>query len=102
MKKADLLLSTLYVGIDVSSRNNVVALMEFESQRPIMTFAVANNRPGAMELAKKLLGGDVMPVAGTPYDDAFRTLLNDCPQLILPVLNDTFHEHYTGKLPVYC
>ena len=38
-----------------------------------------------------------MSVAGTPYDDAFRTLLNDCPQLILPVLNDTFHEHYTGK-----
>jgi transposase len=56
MKKADLLLSTLYVGIDVSSRNNVVALMEFESQKPIMTFAVANNRPGAMELAEKLSG----------------------------------------------
>ena len=33
----------------------------------------------------------------TPYDDVFRTLLNDCRQLILPVLNELFHEHYTGK-----
>lgn len=33
---------------------------------------------------------------GTPYDDVFRTLLNDCSELILPVLNEIFGEHYSG------
>ncbi|MBO6236267.1 MAG: hypothetical protein J6N22_06070, partial [Schwartzia sp.] len=32
----------------------------------------------------------------TPYDDVFRTLLNDCSKLILPVLNESFNEHYSG------
>lgn len=32
----------------------------------------------------------------TPYDDVFRTLLNDCPGLIIPVINEVFQEHY-GK-----
>lgn len=26
----------------------------------------------------------------TPYDDVFRTLLNDCPELIIPVVNEAF------------
>ena len=26
----------------------------------------------------------------TPYDDVFRTLLNDCPDLIIPVINEAF------------
>ena len=34
---------------------------------------------------------------GTPYDDVFRTLLNDCSHLILPLLNEVFNENYTGK-----
>ena len=33
----------------------------------------------------------------TPYDDVFRTLLNDCSALIIPVINEAFGEHYTGK-----
>ncbi len=33
----------------------------------------------------------------TPYDDVARTLLNDCSSLILPVLNETFDEHYNGN-----
>ena len=33
----------------------------------------------------------------TPYDDVFRTLLNDCSSLIIPVINEVFSEHYTGK-----
>ena len=37
---------------------------------------------------------------GTPYDDVFRTLLNDCTSLIIPVVNEIFGEHYTGKEPV--
>ena len=32
----------------------------------------------------------------TPYDDVFRTLLNDCPNLIIPIINEIFDEEYTG------
>ncbi len=38
-----------------------------------------------------------MSSTSTPYDDMFRTLLNDCSSLILPVINEIFGEHYTGK-----
>ena len=34
--------------------------------------------------------------SGTPYDDVFRTLINDCRSLVLPVLNEIFEEKYTG------
>ncbi len=33
----------------------------------------------------------------TPYDDVFRTLLNDCRFLIIPVINEVFGEHYSGQ-----
>ena len=36
-------------------------------------------------------------VVSTPYDDVFRTLLNDCRSLIIPVLNEVFGEAYTGE-----
>lgn len=36
-------------------------------------------------------------ITNTPYDDVFRTLLNDCSSLIIPVINEVFGEHYTGK-----
>ena len=32
----------------------------------------------------------------TPYDDVFRTLLIDCRELIIPVVNEIFQEDYTG------
>jgi hypothetical protein len=32
----------------------------------------------------------------TPYDDVYKTLLNDCTSLIIPVVNEMFGEHYTG------
>ena len=35
--------------------------------------------------------------SSTPYDDVFRTLLNDCSKLILPVINEAFGENYTGN-----
>ena len=38
-----------------------------------------------------------MNTGNTPYDDVFRTLLNDCSKLILPVINEIFGEHYTGE-----
>lgn len=35
-------------------------------------------------------------IVNTPYDDVFRTLLNDCSSLIIPVINEIFSEHYNG------
>ncbi|MCI8282434.1 MAG: hypothetical protein HFI76_12255 [Lachnospiraceae bacterium] len=35
--------------------------------------------------------------SNTPYDDVFRTLLNDCSNLIIPVINEVFGETYTGE-----
>ena len=34
---------------------------------------------------------------GDVYDAAFRTILNDCRKLIIPVINEIFGEHYTGE-----
>lgn len=36
-------------------------------------------------------------LTSTPYDDVFRTLLNDCSSLIIPIINEVFGEHYTGQ-----
>ncbi len=33
----------------------------------------------------------------TIYDGTFRTILNDCRKLIIPVINEIFGETYTGK-----
>ena len=33
----------------------------------------------------------------TAYDDSFRTMVQDCSGLIIPVVNVAFDEHYTGK-----
>lgn len=30
----------------------------------------------------------------TPYDDAYRTMLNDCPPLIIPVVNEVFQKRH--------
>ena len=35
-------------------------------------------------------------VVNTPYDDVFRTMLNDCSRLIIPVINEIFCENYRG------
>ena len=53
LKKADLL-STLFADIDISLSENVVAVMDFESTKPIASFAVPNNEPDAEEMAKKI------------------------------------------------
>ncbi|MBO5258975.1 MAG: hypothetical protein J6B26_01175 [Agathobacter sp.] len=34
---------------------------------------------------------------GSIYDDVFHTLLNDCSELIIPVINEVFGERYSGK-----
>jgi len=33
----------------------------------------------------------------TVYDNEFRTILNDCSRLIIPVVNEMFGEPYTGR-----
>jgi hypothetical protein len=33
----------------------------------------------------------------TPYDDVHRTMLNDCPELIIPVVNEMFHKRHNDK-----
>ena len=33
-----------------------------------------------------------MEPSTTAYDDSFRTLLNDCRELIIPVVNEVFGE----------
>lgn len=36
-------------------------------------------------------------VVNTPYDDVFKTLTIDCKELLLPVVNEVFDEHYVGN-----
>ena len=33
---------------------------------------------------------------GTPYDDAYRTMIVDCIRLVIPVVNEVFGKHYSG------
>lgn len=40
---------------------------------------------------------DKINLTNTPYDDVFRTLLNDCSSLVIPLINELFQEHYSGK-----
>ena len=35
-------------------------------------------------------------MANTPYDDVFRTLVNDCRSLLIPYVNEMFGENFTG------
>lgn len=47
--------SPLFVGIDVSSKDNVVCcLTRDEEKRPLSRFTVANNRPGIMEFQDRI------------------------------------------------
>lgn len=40
---------------------------------------------------------DTEPNQGKPYDDVFHTLLVDCPELVIPLINEAFGEHYDRK-----
>ncbi len=39
-----------------------------------------------------------METINTPYDDTFRTLLQDCPELVVPLINELFGTNYTGRV----
>ena len=36
-------------------------------------------------------------ISPTAYDDVFRTLVNDCSKLVIPLINEAFGESYTGN-----
>ena len=36
-------------------------------------------------------------LVNTPYDDVHKTLVNDCKELLIPLVNEAFHEHFTGN-----
>lgn len=36
-------------------------------------------------------------LVNTPYDDVHKTLVNDCKELLIPLVNETFHEHFAGN-----
>jgi len=76
LKKADLL-STLFVGIDIGSRSHIVALLDFESQKPLQRFKVTNNQPGAVELTQRL--------------EAFLQSRQDLPRLVIALESTSFY-----------
>ena len=39
-------------------------------------------------------------VTGTPYDDAFRTMTNDCSDLLIPVINEVLGKNYSPDAKV--
>jgi len=45
--------------------------------------------------------GSENKAVGTVYDDAFKTLLLDCPRLLIPVVNKTFDRGLYFPLPFY-
>ena len=47
-------MSTLFVGIDVSSKSNVVCAMDFDENQ-YLTSSFSNNQPGAVELARAII-----------------------------------------------
>ncbi len=44
----------------------------------------------------RVLERSQMAITNTTYDDVFKTLLNDCPNLIIPIVNEIFQEDYSG------
>ena len=36
-------------------------------------------------------------ISNTPYDDAFKTMYVECDELVYPLLNEVFGEHYSGN-----
>ena len=55
---------------------------------------ISTNNDNKHEKGKTNRDINIVP---TPYDDAFRTMMNDCIQLLIPVINEIFGKNYTGK-----
>jgi len=48
-------------------------------------------------MSKETAKGEKISNTNTPYDDVFKTLLLDCRNLIVPVVNEIFDEDYTRE-----
>lgn len=55
------------------------------------------DRSSNINIFASRMNGERMKSTSTPYDDVFRTLLNDCRGLIIPLINEVFGERYTGS-----
>ena len=40
---------------------------------------------------------EIINYSSTPYDDVYRTMINDCPSLIIPVVNEVFGKHHRAE-----
>ena len=38
-----------------------------------------------------------MKKKSTPYDDVYRTMMNDCITLLITLVNEVFGKYYTGN-----
>ena len=38
-----------------------------------------------------------LSTVNSPYDNVYRTMLDSCPRLIIPLINEIFGENYTGQ-----
>ena len=51
-------------------------------------------RTEAVQVSEETLIFD--PASSTPYDDVFKTMVFDHTRLVIPLINEAFHEDYTG------
>ena len=42
-------------------------------------------------------GQGFMKKSSTPYDDVHRTMVNDCPQLLIPLVNEVLDAELTAE-----
>lgn len=89
LEQADIY-SILFIGIDISSRENVVCFLRFGVQQPFKTFSVTNNQPGAQALAlsienyhKDALSRVVVALESTSYYGIhIANYLSSCEELL--------------------
>ena len=104
LEQADIY-SILFVGIDISSRENVVCFLRFGVQQPIKTFSVPNSQPGAQALAlsienyileqqnhKDALSRVVVALESTSYYGIYiANYLSSCEELLTVAIASSFN-----------
>ena len=104
LEQADIY-SILFVGIDISSRENVVCFLRFGVQQPLKTFSVPNNQPGAQALAlsienyileqqnhKDALSRVVVALESTSYYGIhIANYLSSCEELLTVAIASSFN-----------
>ena len=104
LEQADIY-SILFVGIDISSLENVVCFLRFGVQQPLKTFSVPNNQPGAQALAlsienylleqqnhKDALSRVVVALESTSYYGInIANYLSSCEELLTVAIDSSFN-----------